>query len=343
MSDAPSRDWREDVGPDEDARFLALAEQLRDLQRANAKKRGVTDRALHAKGHLGVEAELTVKPDLPEHARFGVFREPKTFKAFVRSSNGAGTRQHDAKDDVRGLGIKVVGVAGKKLIPGMEDEVTQDFLVILSASTPFRGPEEFVTTVRAAANPLLLLPRLIGGLGFGRAFSLLKKLSGGFPKSTSVATSRYFSALPVQYGPYAVHYGLRPHAAPSGEPAKRGASFFGEELAERLRKGPVVYDFQVQFYGDATKTPIEDASIEWRESDAPFVTVGTLTLLQQDVTSARGERIGRFVEGLSFDPWHALVEHRPLGAMMRARNHAYRLSTEERRASKEPTGDESFD
>jgi hypothetical protein len=30
------------------------------------------------------------------------------------------------------------------------------------------------------------------------------------------------------------------------------------------------------------------------------------------------------VERLSFDPWHALVEHRPLGVVMRARAVAYR-------------------
>jgi hypothetical protein len=39
---------------------------------------------------------------------------------------------------------------------------------------------------------------------------------------------------------------------------------------------------------------------------------------------------------MSFDPWHALEAHRPLGAMMRARNHAYRVSTKERQAAAEP-------
>jgi hypothetical protein len=63
---------------------------------------------------------------------------------------------------------------------------------------------------------------------------------------------------------------------------------------------------------------------------------------RQDVASERGRSIASFVEKLSFDPWHALVEHRPLGAMMRARNHAYRLSTAERGAAPEPDGSETF-
>jgi len=42
------------------------------------------------------------------------------------------------------------------------------------------------------------------------------------------------------------------------------------------------------------------------------------------------------IEGFSFDPWHALVEHRPLGNVMRARNMAYRASTQARAAVPEP-------
>ncbi|MEA2750953.1 MAG: hypothetical protein QOI41_5096, partial [Myxococcales bacterium] len=48
-------------------------------------------------------------------------------------------------------------------------------------------------------------------------------------------------------------------------------------------------------------------------------------------------------EKLSFDPWHAPVEFRPLGELMRARNAAYRLSTIERKAAGEPDGTETFD
>ena len=48
------------------------------------------------------------------------------------------------------------------------------------------------------------------------------------------------------------------------------------------------------------------------------------------------------IEGMAFDPWHALEAHRPLGNMMRARNAAYRLSTGERKALQEPDGSESL-
>jgi hypothetical protein len=53
--------------------------------------------------------------------------------------------------------------------------------------------------------------------------------------------------------------------------------------------------------------------------------------------------VAEVCEGLSFDPWHTTADFRPLGNMMRARNHAYRLSTQERGASPEPDGTEALD
>jgi hypothetical protein len=340
---APSTEWKEQIAPDESAHLEILAEGLRDLQRKRAKG-GPAMRALHAKGQAGVEAELTVLPDLPEHARVGLFAKPGKYRAFVRFSNGAGQKQPDPKGDVRGIAIKVMGVEGKKIIPGLENAKTQDFLLIQSPTTPFRDAAEFVSFVMAAANPLLLLPRVIGLFGLSRGLGLVGKLvkSIGAPV-TSVATSRYWSALPIKFGPYAVKYGLSPHAQP--EPgAKKGStpSYLTDEVAARLKKGPVVYDFRVQFFVDEARTPIEDASKEWSENDAPFVTLARLTLLQQDLTSPAGRKLADLVEKISFDPWHATEDFRPLGNMMRARSAAYRLSVGERKAAPEPDGTETF-
>lgn len=333
----PSTDWREIVPPDEDARLRELALQLRELQKKHANG-GKAKRALHAKHNLNVEGEFTILPDLPEHARVALFAEPKTYKAYVRFSNGAGAAQPDKKPDVRGVAVKVLGVPGKKLIPGMEDATTQDFLMIRSASTPFRNAEEFVALVRAAANPLRLFS-FLGVAGISRGIGMLRALSKGLALPTgSLATTRYFSALPIAFSPYAVRYALKPHA----EDAGAVGGDLGQELAARLAAGPVTYDFQVQYFVDEAKTPIEDGSVEWTEEVAPFVTVARLTLLKQDVASPRGKRVSDFIEGLSFDPWHAVAELRPLGNMMRARSHAYRESTQERGASKEPDGSEAF-
>jgi hypothetical protein len=341
---APPTTWKETVPDGEEARFVGYGDALRAIQRGRAGA-GKASRALHAKGY-GVEGELTVLGDLPDHARAGLFAKPATYRAYVRYSNGDGRRQADSKGDVRGVAVKVVGVEGKKIIPGMEDAKTQDLLLIRTPAIPFRNADEFVAVVTAAqSHPLLLLPRILGRLGVGRTFALLPQLAKGMKGSTApLATTPYFSAAPVCCGPYAVHYTLTPHAPPEAlSPLGLAPDGLRDDLAQRLARGPVVYDLRLQFYVDDAKTPIEDASVEWKEENTPSVTVARLTLPEQSLDSPKARKIADYIETLSFDPWHAHVEHRPLGNIMRARNQAYRLSTEERHAAKEPDGTERFD
>jgi len=113
-------DWKETIADDEAEKFERFATILADLQ----KKRGGKMRALHAKQHAGLHASLDVLPDLAEHLRVGPFKESKTYDAYVRFSNGASVKAGDDKPDVRAIAIKILGVPGKKLIPGMEDETT---------------------------------------------------------------------------------------------------------------------------------------------------------------------------------------------------------------------------
>lgn len=342
----PATDWKESVPEGEPAHLEELATQIRDLQRAHAPENdGKPMRALHAKGQIGLEAEFTVLDNVPEYARVGLFATPGTHRAYVRFSNGAGRRQSDKKGDMRGVAIKVLDVPGKKIIPGLEQATTQDFLFLHVPTTAFRNADDFVWLLRAAEQPALLLPRAIGHFGPLGAARFISRLTKGLSiPMNSMATTRYFSTLPIKFGPYAVHYALDPQA-PS-EPAakqKRSADYLADELTARLARGPVAYDFRVQFYVDEARTPIEDGSHEWLEADAPFVTIARLVLSAQEVGSPRGRRLSEFIERLSFDPWHAGEDFRPLGNMMRARNHAYRLSTQERGAAPEPDGTERFD
>lgn len=341
---APSTDWKERSDPGETERFERYAKQLRELQQKRAAGRPAL-RGLHAKGNLGAEAELTVLPDLPEPFRQALFARPATYKAYVRYSNGAGALQNDKKPDVRGIAVKVVGVPGKKIIPGMESAPTQDFLMIRASSQPFKNADEFVPFVLAMANPATALFKLLGLFGFGKLTKLMPQLLRGLGAPMGpLAATPYYTALPLRFGPYAARLNLQPHdkdaAAPRPPPS---AQYLGDELATRLEQGPVTYDLRVQLFEDEARTPIEDASVDWPESVAPYTTVARLTLLQQDVRSERGKRVGEFIERLSFDPWHALEELRPLGNMMRARNAAYRESTSAREAAREPDGTERFD
>jgi hypothetical protein len=341
---APRTDWREDIPPDEDRRFEAHAQTLRKLQEGHGERHGGMSRALHAKGHLGVHASFEVLEAPPDY-KAGLFARPASYRALVRFSNGAGAHQPDKAPDVRGFAVKLLGVPGKKLIPGLENATTQDFLAIHTPSTPFRNADEFVGAIQAGRSKALALPRFFAAFGPRRALAIIKGfVATAGAKIPTLAQQRFWSALPIRYGAYAAKYAFIPAAGtPPGAPALHTHDFFGKDLAERLARAPLVYDFAVQLYRDPERTPIEDGSVEWREADAPFVTVGRLTIPVQDVNDARGRKLADRVEQLSFDPWHALVEHRPLGNMMRARNHAYRVSTQTRHAAAEPDASESFD
>ena len=84
---------------------------------------------------------------------------------------------------------------------------------------------------------------------------------------TSLATPRYWSALPTRYGDYAARYSLSPVGAAPGAMADtlRG------DLAARLAAGPLRFTLSAQLYVDPVKTPIEDASVDWDETISPYV------------------------------------------------------------------------
>src|SRR4029079_10724455 len=108
-------------------------------------------RGFHAKLHAGLVAEFQVLADLPAEARFGVFREPRVFPALVRFSNGEPTPHDDTHPEPRGIAIKLVGVPGRKLLPGQKDAVTEDFLAAShSVTSTVRNVRQFMAFIRAA-------------------------------------------------------------------------------------------------------------------------------------------------------------------------------------------------
>lgn len=340
-----STDWKEVVTDGEEARFAGYAEELGAAQKALAEKSGVMARALHAKGNAGLVGTFEVLADVPAHAKIGMFAEPRTYDALIRFSNGSPKVQNDKEADVRGLAVKVIGVGGKKLIPGMEDEKTQDFLSIRSPATPVRDADEFMKLVRAARNPATAVFSLLFSFGPFRLPGLLGKVvkSVNAPMKP-LAETAYYSAAPITFGPHAVHFAFLPAsgaaaAAPRlDHPVVRGVGndSLGDALGADLDKRALVWDFAVQFYVDETSTPIEDNSVEWTPEVAPFVKVARLTIPAIDPKSPRAQKIRDAIEKLSFDPWHARSDLRPIGSIMRARNHAYRASTMNRGAAKEP-------
>ncbi|UWR05419.1 hypothetical protein K3740_19290 (plasmid) [Ruegeria conchae] len=81
---------------------------------AIAKWKGRRLRAQHGRSHGCVKATFTIRDDLPERLRHGLFEKAESYSAAVRFSNGA--HLDDRKTDAHGMAVKLFDVPGTKLI-----------------------------------------------------------------------------------------------------------------------------------------------------------------------------------------------------------------------------------
>jgi hypothetical protein len=71
--------------------------------------------------------------------------------------------------------------------------------------------------------------------------------------------------------------------------------------------------------------PIENASIEWSEEESPYQAIAKLTIgIQEAYSPARQVYIDDI---LSFNAWHCIAEHQPLGSIQRLRKEVYEASS----------------
>jgi len=263
-----------------------------------------------------------------------VFEETgKRWPVYARFSNGSGFSMSDKVPDARGFALKLVGVPGKKLIEGLEDEVTQDFLFINTASIPFATPDEFMAFLRAGKDGReKLLLRAIRAFGLRRTLAILWQALSE-KKVESYATHVFHTAAPIAFGKTAAKLGLFPLGNEADTPSVSGPDYLRDDLVARLQKSALAWSVRAQPFVDQATTPIEDTSVVW---SGPWVELGTLTLSKQDPESARGKEISELVNRLSFDPWHATEAHHPLGGIMRCRKATYAPSVMGRKAAAEP-------
>jgi hypothetical protein len=311
---APSQDWKEVIPAGEAEEFESLGTLFRQIHERLRAKHGA-GRAFHLKPIAPLKGRLDVLPDLPAYAAQGLFAAPASFPVVIRLSNGAFEPQSDKTPDIRGYALSIEGVTGTSALHGGA-ATTQDFLLINREVFGIRTVRQFVELVDALTRgPLAALWFLLRTFGPIGAVRELLRIVGGIRQPFSGFLSEdFFSAAPVAWGPYAARVRLRP-AVPAGPPV----TAWREDVAYQLRNGPVTHELQAQFFVDEARTPIEDALQPW---DAPFVTVARLTVEAPTDDPA----FAAAVEQRKFDPYNALVEHRPIGFVMRARKTMYYIS-----------------
>jgi len=327
--------------PGEEKVAKALAEYLRDVVVAQKNfLSGTTERDVHGKGVAALKAEFTVDLDLPPEFRYGVFRHPRSFPCWIRLSNGAQHPAEDYKPDVRGFAIKLMGVAGEKLLPEERWATTQDFLLFSMPIFFTATTEQFFGLIKSFNTSLLSL--LWFTLRSPRVVLATLRSRRRFPNLLEV---KYWSTTPYRLGEIAVKYVVEPrNKTRSLFPRKRGRNYLRTAAAETLAETEVLYDFYVQVQKDPCREPIEDALVEWKESVSPLHHVAVIRIPRQRVDTNERNQIA---ENLAMNIFHCLPEHRPLGNVNRSRGIVYRTIADFRRRrnlaeDSEPTADEKF-
>jgi hypothetical protein len=331
--------------PDEGAYLDSIISSFNQQMRLLWKPGGF-ERGGNTKTHGIVRGELIMHDGLPAELRHGIFAEPRTYRAWVRFSGPGPYVTPDIEDvGFMSISIKLMGVPGPKL---MDDErFTQD---MFGVSTP-----TFVTPDTKANAQLQIESvknaQLFYFVNLHRPHLLDFIMQGLWLKTqSSPFEAPYFSCVPYLLGEgRAMQYSVWPTSKKRTRvprlPFRPPDDYLRDAMVAALNQRDVELDFRVQLQTDPHLMPLENAAVLWPERLSPRVSVATLRLPRQTFTSPAQME---FAKRLSYNPWHCIPEHRPLGNQGRARRRMYWELSQLRHTMNavpqyEPTGDEVFE
>jgi len=288
-------------------------------------------RDAHSKAHGCVRARFEVF-DTQAVYNHGIFKQPGSYEAWIRFSNGTVPALADTKSDARGMAIKVMNVEGEQLLPPMFSGKTQDFVMINSPAFFIRTISGYrkISKLASEGKPFTYffgeyylnpfdwhLRELFVGLK-------TRKKAPPTPMST-----QYFSMSPYQLGPHQMKFSAKAceiYHAPgvnTGDP-----NFQREAMKKVLKTQDACFQFMVQLRDPNARMPIQDTTVEWSEKDSPFVPVARVHIPKQAFDTPQQNAM---CENLSFNPWHGVKEQRPLSYINELRRDLYLHTTAFRR------------
>ena len=319
-------------GCTEDA-AAALKQMFVDMSQGSRLSGGQdpVERPVFLKPHGAARGVLTVDPDLPPDLRLGFLRSAHEqgtggLAAWVRFSSDTVPGSPDLKTTL-GVGIKLFNVPGPKLLEGETGAGTQDLLLQNHDVFFVDTAQDMCEFTRAGVVDGDYEPYLA-------AHPVTRQILDEMAEfEASVLTATYWGVLPYAFGSERfVKYKLVPAgcepADPEAVPADEDPTYLGADLRHRLGAGTAAFDLMLQFRADPQRMPLDRATVRWEESESEPVRVARLTLQKQDIT-ARGQ--AAYGENLAYNPWHSLVEHRPVGSISEVRRTVYQASAELRR------------
>jgi catalase len=290
-------------------------------------------RDVHSKTHGLVKATFTVLDNLDPRVRYGIFANPTPkdhpYQAWIRFSSGNEYPQPDSTDDARGFALKLMGVPGKKLLQddGAPPAQTQDFVMMNAEQFFIRNIEEYNEFTKYLGSGFGFRARygyFLGGPSLHVSKWHLREMmlaKGTLKKAPrSLLNTEFYSVSAFKLGSQEnVKYSVRPCTEERAARVDRSKpNFLREEMQKRLASGSACFDFMVQLQVPGKNMPVEDTTVKWSEKDSPFIPVGRIDIPKQEF-----EANNDLAENMSFNPWHSLPEHKPIGVMNRIRKAVY--------------------
>lgn len=279
-------------------------------------------RAVFLKPHGVAHGTFAVDPGVPPNLAVGVFAL-RSFPCWVRFASDTLPLVPDPGTTL-GIGIKLVGVPGPKLLPGEESAATQDFLL------------QFIDRF-FVPNAAEMCNFTYAGViehdydSYINSHPVTAEVLNEMDKDVSdVLATPYWSGLPYALGPnaYVKYKVTADDPIPAEDVPQNDPDYLRARLRARLLAGDVHLGFYVQLRTDPNTMPLDDATVAWSEQASPPIRVATIVLPAQDVDTPGQAEYG---ENLAYNPWHSLAEHEPAGSINDVRKVVYAASADLRR------------
>lgn len=297
-------------------------------------------RDAHAKSHGFLKGILTIPENLPDHLAQGIFAHPGYYDVMVRLSAAPGDLRSDKTPVPHGFALKILNVPGERLLPEDSSEgKNQDFLMVNMPVLVFGTVRKYMQMLpfmtEAERAPELVMRGLRGVMrGVDHLVSRV-----GFPASATIkglARSQhhilgetYHSMAALRYGNYIAKISVAPESESvkqlTGIPMQiQEDSGIRDLVQDFFKRNTADYVIRAQLCTNLDRMPIEDAAVLWDEDESPHQVIGTLHFPKQQTFSPARRVYSDDV--LSFNPWHGVKEHQPLGSIMRVRMQVYERS-----------------
>lgn len=332
--------------PDEQQIIQKIVDSMARVNRLMYEKYRHAIRDAHSKSHAVLKGELTVYDNLPEHLAQGMFKKAKTYPVIVRFSTAQGSIVPDKMSAFRGMAVKIIGVEGEKLLPELSDAVTQDFLLVNYPVIPTGTIKEYLKMqegLESQAESGELFQKIAQKAAVGvqnvlAAVGLADDTNELSTPGPHILGDTYFSMAALRYGNYVAKINVKPLSENvkelSGQKIDEKIidedenAFLTRIISDFFRNQTAEYEMGVQLCTNLDTMPVEDGSVQWPEKESPYQPVAKLVFFPQETFSPQRRVYADDV--LSFNPFHCLPEHRPLGNIMRVRRLAYETSSKYR-------------